>query len=49
VLVQARALKAAPDALGGLRALLRNSPAVTGLRRYTPYGDHPAWAAAAPG
>lgn len=45
VLVQARALGAAPDSLGGLRALLRASPAVAGLRRYTPSGDLRAWAA----
>ena len=48
VLVQARALKAAPDSLAGLRSLLRSSPAVAGLRRYVPSGDHSAWAAAAP-
>ncbi|HEY7278860.1 MAG TPA: rhamnulokinase family protein [Trebonia sp.] len=47
VLVQGRALGAAPDSLGGLRALLRASPAVAGLRRYTPSGDLRAWAAAA--
>ena len=47
VLVQARALNAAPDTLSGLRTLLRNSPAVTGLRRYAPSGDHRAWATAA--
>jgi rhamnulokinase len=49
VLVQARALGAAPDSLAGLRALLRNSQAVTGLRRYAPSGDTRAWAAAVPG
>jgi rhamnulokinase len=49
VLVQARALGVAPDSLPGLRALLRNSPAVTGLRRYDPSGDTRAWAAATPG
>ena len=49
VLVQARTLGAAPDSLGGLRALLRASPAVTGLRRYLPSGDTRAWAAATPG
>ena len=49
VLVQARALGAAPDSLDGLRALIRNSPAVAGLRRYRPSGDHRAWARAAPG
>jgi len=49
VLVQARALGAAPDSLAGLRALLRNSPAVAGLRRYAPSGDTRAWAAAASG
>ena len=48
VLVQARALRAAPDSLSGLRALLRASPAVIGLRRYTPSGDPRAWAAATP-
>jgi len=48
VLVQARALGAAPDSLAGLRAQIRNSPAVLGLRRYRPSGDHRAWAGAAP-
>ncbi len=48
VLVQGRALGAAPDSLGGLRALLRASPAVVGLRRYTPSGDLRGWAAATP-
>jgi rhamnulokinase len=48
VLVQARALGAAPDSLNGLRALLRASPAVSGLRRYVPSGDRRAWAAAVP-
>jgi rhamnulokinase len=48
VLVQARALGAAPGSLNGLRALVRASPAVAGLRRYTPSGDQRAWAAAAP-
>jgi len=48
VLVQARALGAAPESLGGLRALLRRGPAVAGLRRYTPSGNLRAWAAAAP-
>ena len=48
VLVQARALGAAPGSLGGLRALLRASPAVAGLRHYAPSGDTRAWAAAAP-
>ena len=47
VLVQARALGAAPDSRTGLRALLRGSPAVAGLRHYTPSGDPSAWAAAA--
>ncbi len=36
VLVQARALGAAPGSLDGLRALLRASPAVAGLRHYSP-------------
>jgi rhamnulokinase len=49
VLVQARALGAAPDSLSGLRGLLRGSPAVTGLRRYRPSGDYKAWATAVPG
>jgi rhamnulokinase len=48
VLVQARALGEAPDSLNGLRALLRRSPAVAGLRRYTPSDDPRAWAAAVP-
>ena len=48
VLVQARALGAAPDSLSGLRALLRASPAIAGLRRYAPAGDPRAWAAAIP-
>jgi rhamnulokinase len=48
VLVQARALGVAPDSLNGLRALLRASPAVAGLRRYAPSGDTRAWTAAAP-
>jgi rhamnulokinase len=43
VLVQARALGAAPDSRNGLRALLRRSPGVAGLRRYTPAGDPRAW------
>ena len=43
VLVQARALGAAPDSRNGLRALLRASPGVAGLRRYTPAGDPRAW------
>jgi rhamnulokinase len=43
VLVQARALGAAPDSRNGLRALLRSSPGVAGLRRYTPSGDPGAW------
>ncbi len=48
VLVQARALGAAPGSLGGLRALLRASPAVAGLRRYAPSGDRRRdWTAAA--
>jgi len=44
VLVQARALGAAPDDLPGLRRLLR---ATQQVRRYEPAGDHAAWAAAA--
>ena len=48
VLVQARALGAAPGSLSGMRALLRATPAVAGLRRYAPSGDTRAWAAAAP-
>ena len=48
VLVQARALGAAPGDLRGLRGLLRASPAVAGLRRYTPSGDLRAWATVLP-
>ena len=51
VLVQARALGAAPGdlrGLRGLRGLLRASPAVAGLRRYTPSGDLRAWATVLP-
>ena len=48
VLVQARALKAAPQSLTGLRALIKDSPVVAGLRRYAPSGPHRAWATAAP-
>jgi rhamnulokinase len=44
ILVQARALGAAPTDLAGLRALLR---ATQPLRRFTPSGDAAAWAAAA--
>jgi len=47
VLVQARALGAAPDTLADLRELLRASPAGLGLRRYAPAGDGTAWRAAA--
>ena len=49
VLVQARALNAVPGSLNDLRACVKRSPAVTGLRRYAPSGDHPAWAAVVPG
>ncbi len=48
VLVQARALGAAPGSLNALRALLRASPASCVLRRYNPSGDSRAWAAADP-
>jgi rhamnulokinase len=44
VLVQARALGAAPGGLDGLRALLRSS---VRLRRFAPSGDGRDWAAAA--
>ncbi len=44
VLVQARALGAAPDDLAGLRGLLRRTQDV---RRYQPSGDRAAWRAAA--
>jgi sugar (pentulose or hexulose) kinase len=44
VLVQARALGAAPGSLGDMRALLRASAA---LRTHPPSGDGHAWAAAA--
>jgi rhamnulokinase len=46
VLVQARALGSAPKSLSGMRALLRASPAIAGLRRHAPSGDPRAWAAA---
>ncbi|MGH3292220.1 MAG: rhamnulokinase [Trebonia sp.] len=49
VLVQARALGAAPDSRTGLRTLLRGSPGVDGLRRYTPSGNLRAWATAVAG
>jgi rhamnulokinase len=45
VLVQARALGAAPGTLGGLRGLLRVAGA--GRDRLEPTGDHLRWAAAA--
>ena len=48
VLVQARALGAAPESLSGMRALLRASPAIASLRSYTPSGDPRAWAAVTP-
>jgi sugar (pentulose or hexulose) kinase len=44
VLVQARALGAAPDSLDGMRATVRASAA---LRTYPPSGDERAWNAAA--
>jgi rhamnulokinase len=44
VLVQARALGAAPGDLDGMRALARGS---AGLRTFTPSGDGTAWEAAA--
>jgi rhamnulokinase len=44
VLVQARALGAGPDDLGGMRALLRETQR---LRRFQPAGQQPTWAAAA--
>jgi rhamnulokinase len=44
ILVQARALGAAPADLGGLRALLRSS---VRPRRFAPSGDGRDWAAAA--
>jgi rhamnulokinase len=43
VLVQARALGAAPGDLPGMRALLR---ATQPQHRYTPSGDAAAWSAA---
>ena len=43
VLVQARALGAAPGDLAGMRALVRSSQP---LRLYSPHGDGAAWAAA---
>jgi rhamnulokinase len=44
MLVQARALGAAPGDLAGMRALLRSSQP---LRSFSPAGDAAAWAAAA--
>jgi rhamnulokinase len=44
VLVQARALGAAPDSLDGMRALLRSC---LELRRYSPSDDTRAWESAA--
>ena len=44
VLVQARALGAAPGDLTGMRALIRSAQP---LRSYSPAGDGAAWAAAA--
>lgn len=43
VLVQARALGAAPDSLAGMRALLRDTQP---LQHYQPAGDRAAWQAA---
>jgi len=47
VLVQARALGAAPDSLADLRELLRTSETGPGRRGYAPWGDGAAWDAAA--
>ena len=47
VLVQARALGAAPNSLADLRKLLRASQPGPGPRRYAPSGDGTAWDAAA--
>jgi rhamnulokinase len=44
ILVQARAVGAAPDELDGMRALIRETQP---LRRFEPSGDSAAWAAAA--
>ena len=44
VLVQARALGAAPGDLGGMRALIRSTQP---LRSYSPAGDRASWASAA--
>jgi len=44
VLVQARALGAAPGDLAGMRALIRSTQP---LRSYSPAGDRAAWASAA--
>jgi len=44
VLVQARALGAAPGSLGGMRALLRKGQQ---LRHFSPSGDQSAWQRAA--
>jgi rhamnulokinase len=47
VIVQARALGAAPGDLAGLRALLRDGLLRRDLRAYAPSGDDAAWASAA--
>jgi rhamnulokinase len=46
VLVQARALGAAPSSLDGMRALLRSSGGLA-LRSYPPAGEVRSWEAAA--
>jgi rhamnulokinase len=47
VLVQARALGAAPDSLEGMRQLVRSNRAGVGLRRFNPSGKDRLWSAAA--
>jgi sugar (pentulose or hexulose) kinase len=47
VLVQARALGAAPDSLEGMRQLVRSNCAGVGLQRFKPAGKDRLWSAAA--
>jgi rhamnulokinase len=47
VLVQARALGAAPDSLEGMRQLVRSNVAGAGLERFKPAGEGRRWSAAA--
>jgi rhamnulokinase len=47
VLVQARALGAAPDSMEGMRQLVRSNRADVGLQRFKPSGNDRLWSAAA--